>query len=154
MEIKTLKIKFQLQLRRFFTTVAIFYLRKHDMQKNETPTKRIFYHFGENQHSALLDTPQSTGHPSVHNTSLGLPDTFKHYRSHLTLSNNTRQLLPFKLVDLSIVSEQAVYLFLNVRYLGVNVSRKAFNLQRFRLCKQLFDSHSPILNRGKISVPI
>ena len=49
------------------------------------------------------------------------------------LLNKTRQLLPFKLVDLSIVSEQAVYLFLNVRYLGINVSCKTFDLQRFRL---------------------
>ena len=124
------------------------------MQKNETPTKRIFYHFDENQRSSLSSTIQSTGLSSIHGTSLSMPDIVEHYLSHLTLSNNTRQLLPFKLVDLSIVSEQAVYLFLNVRYLGVNVSRKAFNLQRFRLCKQLFDSHSPILNRGKISVPI
>ena len=51
------------------------------------------------------------------------------------LLNNTRQPLPVELVDLSIVSKQAVYLFLNIRYLRVNVSRKALILQRFHLCK-------------------
>jgi hypothetical protein len=70
LEIKTLKSHFYAQLRRFFTTIAIFYLRKHAMQKNETPTKRIFYHFGENQHSVLLDTAQSTGHLSLDCSSL------------------------------------------------------------------------------------
>ena len=63
-------------------------------------------------------------HSTVHRLTTG------HRRA---LLNNTRQLLPFKLVDLSIVSEQAVYLFLNVRYLGINVSCKTFDLQRFRL---------------------
>ena len=67
---------------------------------------------------------------------LGIFQTTVH---HLTtghrraLLNNTRQSLPIELVDLSVVSEQAVYLFLDVRHLGVNVSRKAFNLQRFHL---------------------
>jgi len=68
--IKSLKSDFYPQLRRFFTTVAIFYLRKHDIQKNETPTKRIFYHFGKNQRSVLLDTTQSTGHLSLNCSSL------------------------------------------------------------------------------------
>ena len=54
-------------------------------------------------------------------------------RHRKALLNNTRQSLPVELVDLSIVSEQAVYLFLNVRYLGINVSCKTFDLQRFRL---------------------
>jgi len=70
LEIKSLKSHFYLQLRPFFTTVAIFYLRKLVMQKNEIPTKRIFYHFGENQHSVLLDTPQPTGHLSLNCSSL------------------------------------------------------------------------------------
>jgi len=70
LEINFLKSDFYLQLRRFFTTVAIFYLRKLAMHKNETPTKRIFYHFGENQHSVLLDTTQSTGHLSLGCSSL------------------------------------------------------------------------------------
>jgi len=87
LEIKTLKSHFYPQLRRFFTTVAIFYLRKLVIQKNETPTKRIFYHFGRNQQLALLDIPQLTGHLSNHYSSLNLPSIAEHYPVHLTLPN-------------------------------------------------------------------
>ena len=98
------------------------------MQKNETPTKRIFYHFGENQHSVLLDPLNQ----------LGIFQTTAHRLTCRVSPNDTsviRQPLPVELVDLSIVSKQAVYLFLNIRYLRVNVSRKALILQRFHLCK-------------------
>jgi hypothetical protein len=84
LEIKTLKSHFYAQLRRFFTTIAIFYLRKHAMQKNETPTKRIFYHFGENQQLALLDIPQLNGHLSNHCSSLNLSGIAERYQRHPT----------------------------------------------------------------------
>jgi hypothetical protein len=86
LEIKTLKSHFYAQLRRFFTTIAIFYLRKHAMQKNETPTKRIFYHFGENQHSVLLDIHQLTGHLSNHCSSLNLSGITEQYQCHPTVT--------------------------------------------------------------------
>ena len=88
---------------------------------------------------------------------LGIFQTTAHRLTCRVSSSDTRvirQPLPVELVDLSIVSKQAVYLFFNVRYLRVNVSRKALILQRFHLYKQLFNSSSPILDRGKITVPI